>query len=146
MKKLTSIAEHSDWLDKSPYMNNRKWELHRQRVDFGKQPLALWMFVPCELVDGVWVVLKEPNTENEKYRMIVGEEKENILDLHSFDCDVEEYQQAKERCLFEGFEMDNSFVTHKSHNSFFYPISCLHEQTIEDLVKYNLELTKTAQL
>ena len=88
---------------------------------FIKQPLALWMFVPCDLYGNV---LEEKKPFQDKYY---------------------EYQEAIERCLFEGFEMDNSFVTHKSHNSFFYPISCLHEQTIEGLVKYNLELTTTAQ-
>ena len=88
---------------------------------FIKQPLALWMFVPCDLHGNV---LEEKKPFQDKYY---------------------EYQEARERCLFKGFEMDNSFVTHKSHNSFFYPISCLHEQTIEDLVKYNLELTTTAQ-
>ena len=101
MKNLTSIVDHSDYLE-SYYSNPiQKWDLHLRRKEFGKQPLAIWMFIPCKLVDGVWVVLEEPNTENEKYRMIVGEEKENILDLHSFDCDVEEYQQAKETCIFK---------------------------------------------
>ena len=88
---------------------------------FLKQPLTIWMFVPCDLHGNVQ------------------EEKKPFQDKYY------EYQEAKERCLFKGFEMDNSFVTHKSRNSFFYPISCLHEQTIEDLVKYNLELTTTAQ-
>ena len=88
---------------------------------FLKQPLMLGMFVPCDLSGNV---LEEKKPFQDKYY---------------------EYQEARERCLFKGFEMDNSFVTHKSHNSFFYPISCLHEQTIEDLVKYNLELTTTAQ-
>ena len=88
---------------------------------FLKQPLTLGMFVPCDLYGNV---LEEKKPFQDKYY---------------------EYQEAIERCLFEGFEMDNSFVTHKSHNSFFYPISCLHEQTIEGLVKYNLELTTTAQ-
>ena len=79
---------------------------------FLKQPLALWMFVPCDLSGNV---LEEKKPFQDKYY---------------------EYQEARERCLFKGFEMDNSF---------FYPISCLHEQTIEGLVKYNLELTTTAQ-
>ena len=112
-------------------------EVVKNYVRFLKQPLQLWMFVPCKLVDGVWMVFEEPHPFKE------GDCKEQnklVTDIR-----FKEYQEARERCLFEGFEMDNSFVTHKSHNSFFYPISCLHEQTIEDLVKYNLELTKTAQ-
>ena len=90
---------------------------------FIKQPLALWMFVPCD-EDGNVI----PDKEN-----------------HFTRKELDYWEQVEERCLFEGFEMDNSFVTHKSHNSFFYPISFLHEQTIEGLVKYNLELTTTAQ-
>lgn len=66
MKTLSSIAEHSDWLENSHLFPNEKWELHRKRVEFGKQQLEKWMFVPSKLVDGVWVVLEEPNTENEK--------------------------------------------------------------------------------
>ena len=89
---------------------------------FLKQPLTIGMFVPCDLSGNV---LEEKKPFQDKYY---------------------EYQEARERCLFKGFEMDNSFVTHKSRNSFFYPISCLHEQTIEGLVKYNLELTPTAQI
>lgn len=120
MKKLISMV---DYLPNHPYSK------------FLKQTLSIEMFVPCKLVDGVWVVLEEPKpcdcmgyTED-----CGGCEFTNI-----------EYQEAKDRVLFEGFEKDNSFVTHKSHASFFYPISCLHEQTIEYLVKYNLELTPTA--
>ena len=90
---------------------------------FIKQPLALWMFVPCDENGNVI-----PDKEN-----------------HFTRKELYYWEQVEERCLFKGFEMDNSFVTHKSHNSFFYPISCLHEQTIEGLVKYNLELTTTAQ-
>ena len=92
-----------------------------RHAKFLKHPLTIGMFVPCDLSGNV---LEEKKPFQDKYY---------------------EYQEARERCLFKGFEMDNSFVTHKSHNSFFYPISCLHEQTIEDLVKYNLELTTTAQ-
>lgn len=136
MKNLTSIAKHSDWLDKSPYMNNRKWELHRQRVDFGKQPLALWMFVPCKIVDSVWVVLEEPT----HYR------RNEIGTI--WNDDLKEYRQAKERCLFEGFEIGvyplDDLLMHR--NEFGLPIKDLHRQTIEDLVKYNLELTATAQI
>lgn len=75
--------------------------------------------------------------------MIVGEEKENILDLHSFDCDVEEYQQAKERCLFEGFE---NYPNHKNAVVSDNLIFKLEDfKKIEDVVKYKLLLTQTAQ-
>lgn len=98
-------------------------------ANFLKQKLELYMFVPCKFIDGVWVVLEDPPKN---------------VDENNLDWQIE-YQEAKDRVLFEGFEKDNSFVTHGNHSSFFYPISCLHEQTIEDLVKYNLELTQTAK-
>jgi len=100
--------------------------------------------VPCKLVDGVWVVLEEPN----KYT--------SNLEIN------DEYQQAKERCLFEGFSRkwwddektildlffnDDKFYFYYCTNGYF---SSNHNniespKTIEDLVKYNLELTPTAQ-
>lgn len=130
---LTSIAEHSDWLESLLFPDYRKWELHRKRVAFGKQPLEPWMFASCD-EDGN--VLEEttqfdPDETSQYYAQQMWDNKQ--------------YQQAKSRCFFEDFELENRFVTHKSHASFFYPISCLHERTIEDLVKYNLELTATAK-
>ena len=69
-------------------------------ANFLKQPLELWMFVPCKLVDGVWVVLEEP----EKYKNWINYEYSGT-DI-GFDDEklCREYQQAKEKCLFEGFE------------------------------------------
>ena len=61
MKTLTSISKHSDWLDSIDIVILDKWNLHRKRVNFGKQPLAIYQFVPCKLIDGEWVVLEEPN-------------------------------------------------------------------------------------
>jgi len=110
---------------------------------FLKQPLELWMFVPCKLVDGVWVVLAHPN-------FIKG--KRNAL---FFNNKMDEYQQAKERCLFEGFEFNfkTSHIicfSNKVHNIRFYKngwltIDAKDIETIEDLIKYNLQLTQTAQ-
>lgn len=119
----------------------RFWGCERY-ANFLKQPLELWMFVACKLVDGAWVVLEEPDRDNNKYD--VYDREFCYFNDGLFFHDEQEYQEAKDRVLFEGFEKDNYFVTHKSHASFFYPISCLHEQSIEDLVKYNLELTPTA--
>jgi len=121
-------------------------------ANFLKQPLTLGMFVPAKLVDGVWVVLEEPKCYGKKYTEDIAEEE---LILH------EEFVQAKERCLFDGFE-----VVETPHYNTEMPKSiCIYEflhvfwwhknqdkwelskeiSTIEDLVKYNLELTPTAQ-
>ena len=116
---------------------------------FLKQPLELWMFVPCKLINGVWVVLEEPKKPacdswgndfiNEKYR-----------------TKLEQYQEVKERVLFEGFEYDDQtkqlnnqkgvflFFT-KRYCEIYFSAETQYAETIEDLVKYNLPLTKTAQ-
>jgi len=87
--RLISISEHSDWLDNKGELNNyEKWYFHRKRVGFGKQPLELWMFVPCKLVEDVWVVLEEPLLSVDFW------EKGDV------SKELQEYQQAKEKCLF----------------------------------------------
>jgi len=68
---------------------------------------------------------------------------------------LEEYKQAKERCLFEGFKKvvrnDVNLILHSGfclieynlgHFGFYDKSKSI--KTIEDLVKYNLELTPTA--
>jgi len=70
-----------------------------QMVKYGlflKQSLEIWMFVPCKLVDGVWVILEEP--------VIVGYAGSEEMLYDAQKMRLEEYQQAKERVLFEGFE------------------------------------------
>jgi len=105
-------------------------------AQFLKQPLELWMFVPCKLVDGVWVVLEEPKEYN-KWHM------------------DEEYQQAKERCLFEGFEYNNETEQLKKGRLFlFFSPSCCevyldgdteYLEFIEEIADYDIQLTTTAQ-
>jgi len=80
---------------------------------FLKQPLKLGMFVPCDL-DGN--VLEDANRST-----------------HT-DIECLEYQQAKERCLFEGFtQAEVSYI-----------LSCSDNKTVEDIVDYNPKLTATA--
>lgn len=121
--------------------------------------LEIWMFVPCKFIEGVWVVLEEP--------------KENDLCGSFFDMQTgfhyeKEYQEAKDRVLFEGFEVVDKGKWSKNNplsglwliniNNECRPFSyCskgypkewywakMNLETIEDLIKYNLELTKTAQ-
>ena len=82
--------------------------LNMEYANFLKQTLELGMFVTCD-------------------------EEGNILDSSDQFRSCGKgfvYGQAKEKVLFEGFEKDSSFVTHKNRSSFFYPISSLHELTI----------------
>jgi hypothetical protein len=85
-------------------------------VKFLKQPLELWMFVPCD-EDGN--VLEEPELYNE----------------------VCEYQKAKERCFFEGFEYKKALFFTENKELFWH--GKLHGN-VESLTKYNLKLTQTA--
>jgi hypothetical protein len=125
---MTDFVLYQDNNDLSEY----KIESIFNYANFLKQPLELWMFVPCD-DDGN--VLEYP---------VLKQNKRTVEENVAYQNKTFQYQQAKEICLFDDFEMDNSFVTHKSHSSFFYPKSLLHEKTIEDLVKYNLQLTPTA--
>lgn len=99
-------------------------------ANFLKQSLELWMFIPCKLVDGVWVVLEEPKFHGH-----------NIVE-------VEEYQKAKERCLFDGFKLIDKILWHWDgfNRRIIYSENLGFDfyKTIEDLVKYNLELTPIA--
>jgi len=93
-------------------------------ANFLKQPLELWMFVPCD-EDGN--VLEEP-VHYETWLKLHESEGSTI----GFDEHLK-YQQAKERCLFDGFsEKDARF-------------SLFANETIEYLTEYNLQLTKTAE-
>lgn len=100
---------------------------------FLKQPLELWMFVPCKLVDGVWVVLEEPYIY--KITAKTGTSKEEI-----------EWVKAKERCLFKGFEIEKKADWHivKLNDNPVW-VSWNKSKTIEDLVTYEPLLTATAQ-
>lgn len=105
----------------------KAFNLCEKYANFLKQPLELWMFIPCD-EDGNVITRKYDTGHNASDR---------------------EYQQAKERCLFEGFELkgqtDYSFV-YKNKNIFPYFIS--KKGTIEDLTFHisncDLQLTQTA--
>ena len=108
---------------------------------FLKQPLTLGMFVPCD-EDGN--VMEEPNhfpTGNNTLEVEVQNKKN-------------QFQQAKERVLFEGFEVDfsdgviNPFL--EQYPIGFYDLKewVLSDKfkTIEDLTPYNLTLTNNVKL
>jgi len=118
---------------------NKVWNY----VNFLKQPLELYMFVPCKLVDGVWVVLEEP-----KYFKIDNSDFNNF----NYADYCLEYQQAKERVLFEGFRLNGKYLW--MEESLFmisdnYTESLKNYGNIESLLKKylpkNIQLTATAQ-
>lgn len=127
MKTLTSISKHSDWLDSIDILILDKWNLHRKRVNFGKQPLAVYQFVPCKLVDGKWVVLEEP-----------------CAGMYGYDHVYKEYQKALDKVLFEGCVLMDGWCLKLPCGYLLGSEESLNFRTIEDLVTYNLPLTKTA--
>ena len=114
---------------------------------FLKQPLELWMFVPCD-DDGN--VLKFDYPQNKAF-----------VDVAQIEFE-KQYQQAKERCLFEGFEFTKSqkfSMENKIKNSVhWYTKERLYLTTkkadgyhayyqlftVEDLIQCDLYLTQTA--
>jgi len=156
MKKLISMTDYiEDQEIEIPKLPERLKvsEMDRifvQRVilysRFLKQPLTLGMFIPCDLEGNVLI---EPKGINYG------------VNVEGFRQDLHQYQQAKERVLFEGFEVTESTDEHirikktelsiiffiKIGKISFYDIfSDSHDiETIEDLVKYNLTLSENAQ-
>jgi len=122
-------------------------KLRNNYDDFIKQKLTIWMFVPCKLVDGVWVVLEEPLQQNyvfEDHPELAGNPKE--YDLELFENDIKEYQEAKDRVLFANFKYDKmGFAYSTTQSECVFDEEYMESKTIEDLVKYNLELTPTAK-
>jgi hypothetical protein len=97
---------------------------------FLKQPLELWMFVPSDEDGSVLEEPKEGNTAN----------------LESLEISFSKYQQAKERCLFEG---DFTVKKHGENNVVYLNDSSFYtswnkSKRIEDLMFLNLKLTPTA--
>lgn len=103
----------------------RFWACERY-AKFIKQPLELWMFVPCKLVDGVWEILDFP---------ILKGIPRNASFNSKYQNDCFEYQQAKERCIFNGFNYEDVKEM----------LSCNSHKVVEDIIKYDVQLTATAQ-
>ena len=147
MKTLTSISEHSDYLEKKYIFDNEKWHLHRKRVLFGKRQPQLSDFVPCG-EDGLPIEKPSEHLENRSL----------------YYQELEAYQQALDKVLFKGWV----YYEKDSISSDFYDIKIMnfgdrniqfyikdytkevkHQEfvritTLEYLTPYNLELTDNA--
>lgn len=122
---------------------------------FLKRPLEIWMFVPC---DENGNVLQEPKAEDYFNVNIEAKKftKEDSEGLNKHYSALMFYEKAKERVLFEGFELIeisknlriikneklDCQVFANQHENHYY--KCLGFKTIEDLVRYNLTLTNNA--
>jgi hypothetical protein len=119
-------------------------------ANFLSKKLSIEMFVPCKLVDGVWIILVPyKKTEHELYA-----DENSICRVISKEEHISyrEIEEAKDRVLFEGFEC----IRMTGYHTLVFPMSSytkdfavfeddFNDKTIEDLVKYNLELTASAQ-
>lgn len=152
MKQLLPIPEYTDYLYLNENNDHAKWEKHLKRVEFGRQIMEKWMFVPCKLFKGVWVVLEEPK---EYQRWL------KALEINEFNYWAEgweecrEYQEAKDRVLFEGFTYhiglynnnpDFWFVRNSSRKIHDYEFE-VQSLSIEMMVNQNyiLALTETGE-
>jgi len=109
-------------------------------ANFFKQPLEIWMFVPCKLVKGVWVVLDEPS-HYLLWTMGIAPD-----DTQMNEC--QEYQEAKDRVLFEGFEFkgESDFSWIFKHNGLFpVMIAKRNVEYLTVILKREITLTPTAQ-
>ena len=121
-------------------------------ANFLKLPLELWMFVPC---DNEGNLLEEPK-ENWLYQKGLSETEQHIrIQL------LEQYQEAKDRVLFNGFRLvdenkesiwievektgkDLVFVKETFRGAPYITLSSDYVETIEDLTDLDLELTESA--
>lgn len=126
-------------------------------ANFLKQPLKIEMFVPCDEQGNVLEKPKFHYTKNALKFLNTGVELDIALETNK---KVELYEEAKERCLFNGFEFtesQNYSTVNKIKNSVhWYTKDRLYLTTkkeegyhsyfqlfiVEDLVKCDLQLTK----
>ena len=127
--------------------------LIKQYANFLNQPLNLGMFVPAIEVEGKWEVLECPPSCDRV-----------IYETDFCQCDlkqVEQYQLAKDKVLFEGFEItkvdDLGYYNLRNETAIievYNPLDAETEfldildnglETINDLIKYALTLTAKGQ-
>ena len=131
-------------IEKSSYTQTEKyriieWENKCQAFDkiinyakFLKQPLKLEMFVPCD-----------NDEEILKPQYIAGKEVIYNELVEEFIMDkVKEYNEAKEKVLFEGFEIFKGTIYMCSVPML--KVKDLYQTTIEDLIHYEPILTENA--
>jgi hypothetical protein len=122
------LEQDTNWSYKNTIVSIRDY------ANFLKQPLELWMFVPCDS-DGN--VLDEPK----------GTDLNDSFFAMQVDYNLEtKYQQAKERCLFEGFEVDSEKTV--NWNGIYIEQDSFNKINIEGLEYYcsstKIKLTPTA--
>ena len=121
-KEFSRRIDYLDWYEKT-----------RNNFDnFLEQPLKLEMFVPCD-----------EDEEILKPQYIAGKEVIYNELVEEFIMDkVKEYNDAKEKVLFEGFEIFKGTIYMCSVPML--KVKDLYQTTIEDLIHYEPILTENA--
>ena len=141
-------------LDYRDYAYNKLINIENY-ANFLSQTPQLYMFVSCDSEENV---LEEPKLKHSFD--VHGEAK---VHYDAFEFNKKQYQQAKERCYFEGFEVDysnnepdNKWIRLKCGKLYItfcenlitvnYPFQdSIYITSLEQLTDYNLTLTATAQ-
>lgn len=146
MEKLISLSQFIDENLKTGCCATQLQLIHKYK-DFLNQPLTLGMFVPCDL-DGN--VLEEPNIENDH--------NDSFFKMQTDFHLEKQYEEAKDKVIFSDFKLSRKpfedFYYIKNENIFIFKKYCtmkhwsintkLKNKAVEDLVKYNLVLTESA--
>ena len=120
---------------------NETYDLFFKYCDFLKQPLQLGFFVPC---DEEGNVLEEPKRWNDYL------EFPDSFDGNKEWGELYNYETAKERVLFKGFEARMFgwkklyYVKLGDNKNSIYTFPNLRNYTIENLVRLEVELTDSA--
>ena len=153
--KLISMTSFVLENAKQPYVEGTKYKDLVNYAKFLKQPLKLEMFVPCD-----------NDEEILKPQYIAGKEVIYNELVEEFIMDkVKEYNEAKEKVLFEGFNLNQKDFS-KLESIFCLTKECFQItfftkekgcfmdnlktnktyeiKTIEDLIQFKLELTESA--
>jgi hypothetical protein len=130
--KLQSHLQYENSLDLQ-FLSDAEFRIKSKnhRV-FQSKKIELGDFVPCD-EDGN--VLEEPNINNFKSEPFC-----STGNCKAYQDEVNIYQQAKEKVLFEGFEYKKAIF--KDEELFW--LGDFNGETIEELIKYNLTLTPNA--
>ena len=146
MKKLISMVDFVSEQKETSTFDTSQLEWYESEVcildkirnyaNFIKQPLTLGMFVPCDLDGNVFEETEPIHT----YGL-------DPADYEYNDDEVLEYQQAKERVLFDGFYFDRetkfAYIL-KQEKCFIFILSKRHKNDIESIINKDLQLTPTA--
>ena len=125
---LQSMTDFITWVDEKRNGNGGHYDIIIRYKNFLKQPLKLEMFIPCYYGNGFPIAYTKDTLVNSM----------KLLN---------EFEEAKERVLFKGFEhylfrQADNIQHNKSRKCFSFPN--YNGVIIEDLISLEVELTDSA--